>query len=71
MAVPDFFYGDPFAPDSGKSIQDWIKNHGVVGSGFLIYYKIYLSFNFVTKGCFDSIKSSGIEVLSAIIEFHI
>ncbi|KAJ4722351.1 endo-1,31,4-beta-D-glucanase-like [Melia azedarach] len=29
VAVPDFFYGDPFAPDSGKSIQDWIKNHGV------------------------------------------
>ncbi|KAJ6904104.1 endo-1,3(4)-beta-D-glucanase-like [Populus alba x Populus x berolinensis] len=28
--VPDFFYGDPFAPDNAeRPIQVWLKDHGV------------------------------------------
>lgn len=34
VAVPEFLYGDPYVPDSGKSIPEWIKDHGTVGSGY-------------------------------------
>ncbi|KAH9765334.1 DLH domain-containing protein [Citrus sinensis] len=28
VAVPDFLHGDPYVPNAGRTLQDWIKDHG-------------------------------------------
>lgn len=43
VAVPDFLHGDPYVPNAGRTLQDWIKDHGTVGSVLVIHYKTYLT----------------------------
>lgn len=54
VVVPDFFYGDPYAPDkSEKPIKDWLKDHGQ-DKGFED-----------AKPVIDALKNKGISAIGA------
>ncbi|KAJ4722352.1 endo-1,31,4-beta-D-glucanase-like [Melia azedarach] len=53
VAVPEFLYGDPYVPDSGKSIPEWIKDHGT-DKGFQD-----------SKPVIEALKSKGISAIGA------
>jgi len=53
VVVPDYFYGEPFIPESGEVVKDWLKRHGAE-KGFEDSTKII-----------EVLKSRGISTIAA------
>ncbi|KAG6510840.1 hypothetical protein ZIOFF_028879 [Zingiber officinale] len=53
VVVPDFFYGDPYAPNPEKPVMMWLENHGT-DKGFED-----------AKSVIEYLKSKGIEAIGA------